>query len=68
MLWLALFTQSHLGSSLKQGPDPFYTGCLVGVLTNTDWDQNGTDVDNIDTVMSRFRAKCCIMFRIKLIH
>lgn len=29
-LWLALFTQSHLETSLKRGPDPFYPGCLGG--------------------------------------
>lgn len=29
-LWLVLFTQSHLETSVEQGPDPFYPGCLGG--------------------------------------
>lgn len=50
------------------GARSFLSWVPWGVLTYTDWDQNCTDGDNIDTIMSRFTAKCCIMFRIKLIH
>lgn len=71
MLWLALFAQSHLGSSLKQGPDllswvPWGGGGEL--LTNTNWNKNCPETAEIDIVASRFRVKCCIMFRMKLVH
>lgn len=71
VLWLALFAQSHFGSSLKQGPDllswvPWSGG--GGLLTNTNWNKNWSETADTDTVASRFRANCCIMFRMKLVH
>lgn len=53
---------------IEAGVRFFLCWVFWGVIISIDWDENCIDMGNIDIITFRFRAKCCIMFRIKLIY